>query len=569
LQVARGNPGGTESWSNGDPNYQVVKPNDTPIGISNEDPLSRLYGVSPEFNPSGHIYLADYARTIAQPTLLPAKPPVAASQPKDKKPITPFFKWGIGGEIGFKGSKGLIVSGEPYFKGSFALSPQVSINFKFKYTPQGKLTIKPVDINAKPPDPPKPAKISLDVGTVFNKEFETGLSWDFSKPNWGAIKGAFSLGAIKGAFSWGAIKGNPLLHPNVYVSSKNRNNILVDTAQVKGKIPFGKIRAAIGSGPIDKNDPSKGVKGWKSVRKAASDTEGQFSAEKGWYKGPESAGTPTLFTNVVGKSTFADSPAFRPTPRWAGATGFAVGTGASFVGAKFTDTFGGRYIHNTFWRQTVDGAGGVATGIVANHVTGVVAPQISKVPQVARAATAVKALATTLANQISKVPRVERAAKAVKALATTLATSGAGKAIGSFLSKEGPAIVQDTKFAARFRFGARVAGPVGAAIAAAPDVISAVNSFAHGHVAAGFTSLADGAIRAGATVAGAAVGQALIPIPGVGAAIGGVVGGAAGDFIVGHQAQLVGAAKTAGHAVVSTGKTLVHAASAVANFFGL
>jgi hypothetical protein len=74
----------------------------------------------------------------------------------------------------------------------------------------------------------------------------------------------------------------------------------------------------------------------------------------------------------------------------------------------------------------------------------------------------------------------------------------------------------------------------------------------------GFKSLGDGAIRAGATVAGAAVGQALISIPGVGAAVGAVVGGVVGDEIAGHSAQLIGAGKAVGHAAASAGKAVRH-----------
>jgi hypothetical protein len=95
----------------------------------------------------------------------------------------------------------------------------------------------------------------------------------------------------------------------------------------------------------------------------------------------------------------------------------------------------------------------------------------------------------------------------------------------------GPALETAGKVLTSLSKVARVAGPVGIAIAAAPDAISAVHSFSQGHIASGFKSLAKGAICTGTTVAGAAVGQALIPIPGVGAAGGAVVGGAIGDAI--------------------------------------
>jgi hypothetical protein len=585
MQAARGGSGndanGTAAWSDGDPNYQVVKHGDTLIGISNQDhvPLSTLYGLNREFDPrrqdgilhsdrSPHggwdpdyikpgdrIYLPYHRQPKAPPAHPPAKPPVTMpppakpqphpqSKPKDHTAPAPFFKWGVGGETGFKGSKGLSISEEPYFKGSFALNHQWNINFKVKYTPKGKATLKPVDPTAKP-DPAKtplskwgrfkagikPEKISVDVGVVYNKEVEVGGSWEFK-----------------------SLKPSQLLHPSLYGSSKDPHNVLVNTAQAKGKVPAHKIVDAIKdrNKPIDENDPSKGVRGWKSVGKAAAGTEVQFAAEKGLLPLPESG---TLFVNGVAKSTLADSPAFKPTPRWAGVTGFAVGAGSSIVGAKFTDTFAGQYIHNAALRQTVDGLGGVATGIVVNHVTQSVVPKLGKVPLVAKA---VKPLATL--------------AKPAVGLLKPIATSKAGRAIGNFLSKEAPTLAQDAKFASKLRFGARVAGPVGAAIAAAPDVISAVNSFAHGKVGAGFTSLADGTIRAGATVAGAAIGQALIPIPGVGAAVGSIVGGIVGDAIVAHQAQIVDAAKDVGKGLATAGKAVGHAAvsaaKSVAHFFG-
>jgi hypothetical protein len=576
---------GTASWSNGDPNYQVVKHRNTLIGLSNEDhvPLSELYALNREFDPrrqdgvlhygrsphggwdpdfikpGDHIYLPYHPQPKAPPPLPrkatePATVPQPTAKPQSNKqhPAAPFFsfKWGGGPEFGFKGTgKGLAVSGDPYIKVSFGLGSHINVNLKLKYTPNGKVADlqvpKPPDPKAKPrPAGWKPEKMSLDAGIVVNKRGEVGLSWEFKEG------GLFSKQGLRKIRS-------QLGHPQVYGASKSPDNVLVDTEQVKaGKFGVRKIASAARAGD------------WKTVNEHIKGGEVQIAAEKAWYKGPADSGHASVFTNQVAKSTVGDVvdgyKATKPTTRWTEAGSFGVGFGASYAGSTITDKFFGKYIPNAPLRAAADGTGGLATGLLADQVTRKIAPNLLKTRVVAGflKTPLIAKPAALLAKPVVAL------AKPVAGLLKPIATSKAGQAIGSFLSKEAPTLAADAKFAAKLRFGARVAGPVGAAIAAAPDVISAVNSFVHGKVAAGFTSLADGAIRAGATVAGAAIGQALIPIPGVGAAIGGIAGGFIGDEIVGHQGQIVGAAKAVGKGLVSAGKAVGHAAAAVANFFG-
>ena len=78
---------------------------------------------------------------------------------------------------------------------------------------------------------------------------------------------------------------------------------------------------------------------------------------------------------------------------------------------------------------------------------------------------------------------------------------------------------------------ARIGGPAGVALAGIPDAIDAYQEFRDGKTAEGLTSVAKGTVRVGFAAAGAALGTAFIPIPGVGSVVGAVVGGLVGDWV--------------------------------------
>jgi hypothetical protein len=568
-----------------------------------------------------------------RPHKLPTTMPSTTGKPKDHG--SPFFKYGFGVEFAGKFGPDQAGSAEPYGKMSFALSSHFNVNIKVKWTPTNKLIVPTArtDPAPKPGEPPKTRmerfkagwkgrifpgeKLSVDVGLVVNKQWEGGFSTEIklgTKAKTAATTARATATTRVGKFFKGI---RSRLDYSGYGTKKSPENVLLDTAQGKiGKLhPFKAIRILTAKDPsatakglgIDTTaapgTPPPGRRGlaWKMLTK---DGELTLSGEKGWVNPKGHLPAPTVFSNFAAKAKTADVGKALPPGRLA-QTGFFVTTVA---GTFATDQLVGRHIGLAPVRQLVDGLGGVATGYAVDVTARKAVPFVgSRVvsPAATRAASALRTARSALgpSSVVSAVrgaatriglPRVAsalrpssvvsavrgaatkiglpRAASALRPVATRLApvARAAGRLLGI---RSGSSLVESAGSVLRVgsKFG-RLAGPAGAAIAAVPDVIFAVNSFAHGKVGAGLTSLADGAIRAGTTVAGAAIGQALIPIPGVGAAVGAVVGGFVGDEIVGHQAQIVGAAKAVGHAAVSAGKAVGHAAvsaaKAVASFFG-
>jgi phage tail tape-measure protein len=187
-------------------------------------------------------------------------------------------------------------------------------------------------------------------------------------------------------------------------------------------------------------------------------------------------------------------------------TGFAAGTAASFGGAWVTDQLIGKDIHSQELRRAADGFGGAMAGLVADPVAQKVVP----------------AVASKIAPTVTRLgaPLVSKAAPLMSKAAPVLSKVGelASKiplgATGRVLSKV-----------------ARIGGPAGALVAGIPDGIDAFKAFQKGDTADGWRAVGHGAARVAGTAVGAVVGQALIPIPGVGAAVGAVAGGFVGDLV--------------------------------------
>lgn len=245
----------------------------------------------------------------------------------------------------------------------------------------------------------------------------------------------------------------------------------------------------------------------QQVWKAVNGGEITFSGERAFInpQGPVSG-----FANFAGKTTLTDvgQGLEHPSgaPRLTRFTGFAAGTAASFVGSALTDELVGKNIGNHEVRRAVDGFGGAMTGLVADGVAQKAVPAaVSKIaPTVSRlAAPVISKAAPLVADAAPVVSKVGEVASKIPLGAT-----------GRALSKVG-----------------RIGGPAGALIAGVPDGIDAYRAFQKGDTADGWKAVGHGAVRVAGTAVGAAVGQALIPIPGVGAAVGAVAGGFVGDLV--------------------------------------
>jgi hypothetical protein len=424
-------------------------------------------------------------------------------------PGSPVLKGGFGIEVAGKANAKPTLGGEPYIKGSLAIGPHWNINGKLKYTPRGKLNMTPFDStpngatdpNAEPPSKPSlrerfkaalPEKIALDTGLVFNKQVEGGSSLEIKFDN--GVKPTFST----------------------YLSKKDPNNVLVDSAQLKlGKIDPRQVGNALVQGTRDSLAQSRAEAGagegrWSPLRqqvwKAVNGGEMTFSGERAFIN-PE--GPVSGFANFAAKTTLKDigQGLEHPSgvPNLTRFTGFAAGTTASFVGSELTDELIGKDVGNQEVRRAVDGFGGAMTGLVADGVAQKVVPA------------AISKIAPTVSSLAA--PVINKAAPLVADAAPVLSRVGevAGKiplgATGRVLSKVG-----------------RIGGPSGALVAGIPDGVDAYKAFQNGHTAEGWKAAGRGAVRVAGTAVGAAVGQALIPIPGVGAAVGAVAGGFVGDL---------------------------------------
>ena len=477
----------------------------------------------------------------AGPTQTPASPSGAPHTNHGPQTFVPIpvgkllpSKGGFGIENGWKFSKTPTVGAEPYAKASWDLykggGNQLNLNLKLKYTPRAKATVRTFDTGgaqqvAKPKPPFKervkgllPEKITLDAGIVVNKQVESGGSteWKFDPDP--------------------AAKKKVTVSRSAYVSKKDPKNLLVDTAQMKvGKLKPKALVHAVAKGTSDSiKQPSAEAKAngrWAPLRKevwnSVNSAEVTVAGEKA-YVNPH--GEMSGFANFAGKTTLKDigtalEPPANVPSRSARMSGFATGTIFSFVGAQATDELVGKDIHNQSLRKAVDGFGAGMSGVVSDAVTQKVAPILAS-----------KVTATSAWTKVAQ-PVLEKAGslatkaaapvtKALKAAAPSLSKAG------EVLSKVAPDL---TKAAPAFRVlgkVARVGGPAGALIAGIPDGIEAVKDFQHGDTTDGLKSIGRAAVRVGFTAAGAALGS-LIPIPGVGTALGAVAGGFVGDLVAG------------------------------------
>jgi hypothetical protein len=472
---------------------------------------------------------------------------------------------------------------------------ELGLNMKFKYTPNGKIMryktgeapsaiqrieggLRPHSIRAnlgkvrpgnirdylRPPE-----KVSLDAGLVVNKEIETGGSLELP-----FAKGMLKPGNWRPSF-WKAQPKKPTL--SAYVSGKDPTNVLADHAQFKvGKVNPRKVAGAVVKGTKESlklpRDTPKDVGGrWHPLRKQVWDSlehgEITAAAEKGlikhgWFSG---------LVNGAAKSTLGDVGKVVEPPMPGGAfthlAGFAGGTAAAFVGYSATDGLLGKHIGNPFFRKVIDGAGAGFTGIVTDAAIQKGLPALGKTatatritsawtavrgaPVIGKAATGAESAVRGAPGMLAKAgsAAVRAVPNLLKSTGTALGGMGTAMRQVRLLSKAAPAVEKAGSLLGRAapaleKFGleeavpmlgkvGRIGGPVGALLAGVPDGISAYKSFTHGHVGDGFKSVARGAIRVGFTAVGAAIGQAVCPIPVVGAVLGGVVGGAVGDFFAG------------------------------------
>jgi hypothetical protein len=442
-------------------------------------------------------------------------------------------KGGLGIENGWKFSKQPTVGAEPYAKASWDLyngaGSQLNLNVKVKYTPRAKATTGIFDANgkqtaAKPKTPLLervkngilPEKISVDAGLVLNKQVEGG-----------------------GSLEWRFGKDSKKVGVSAYISKKDPKNLLVDTAQLKvAKLKPRQLAGAAAKGTWDSiKQPSAEAKAngrWAPLGKqlwhTVNGAEVTVADEKAFVDphGPMSG-----FANFAGKTTLKDigkglePPAASPggSARW---SGFATGTVVSYFGAQATDQLVGKDISSPSLRKAVDGLGAGMSGVVTDAVTQKAAPILAS--KVAASPAWTKVAQPVLNKAGSLITKAaEPLAKAGSALKA--AAPGLGKA-GEFLSKVAPDL---TKAAPAFRVlgkVARVGGPAGALIAGIPDGVEAVKDFEHGNTSEGLKSVGRAAVRVGFTAAGAALGS-LIPIPGVGTALGAVAGGFVGDLVAG------------------------------------
>jgi hypothetical protein len=434
-------------------------------------------------------------------------------------PIVPgsqVFRGGFGIEVAGKANAEPTLGGEPYVKGSLAIGPHWNINGKLKYTPRGKLNITAFDSapeaaagsNAEASKPSLgerfkaalPEKISLDTGLVFNKEVEGGSSVEIKFDN--GVKPTIST----------------------YLSKKDPNNVLVDTTKLKlGKIDAKQVGSAVVQGTRDslaqsRADAEAGGGRWSPLRqqvwKAVKGAEITLSGERAFIN-PE--GPVSGFANFAGKTTLKDiDQGLEPpsaAPRLTRFTGFAAGTAASFLGAGLTDELISKDIGNREVRRAVDGFGGAMTGLAADGVAQKAVPAaVSKIaPTVSRlAAPIISKAAPLMANAAPVLGKVGEVASKVGEVAGKIPLGATGRV----LSKAG-----------------RIGGPAGALLAGIPDGIDAYKAFENGDAADAWRAVGHGAVRVAGTAVGAALGQAFIPIPGVGAAVGAVAGGFVGDLV--------------------------------------
>jgi len=445
----------------------------------------------------------------------PAPTPGGSHQQHGAPPVIPIapysqaFRGGIGIEAAARANAKPTLGGEPYVKGSWAVAPHWNINGKIKYTPRGKLNITALNANGKAapdpnaPRPPNPSlrerikaalpeKLTVDAGLVYDKRVEGGASLEIK----------FGKGVTRTL--------------STYLSKKDPTNVLVDSAQLKfGKLSPRKIGSALVDGTRDslaqsKFDAKAGGR-WSPLRqqvwKAVNGGEITLAGERA-YINPH--GSVSGFLNIAGKTTFKDvgqgleHPAAAPgLTRF---TGFAAGTAASFGGAWVTDQLIGKEIHSPELRRAVDGFGGAMAGLVADPVAQKVVPAVAS-----KIAPTVTRLAEPL---VSKAAPLMSEAAPVLSKVGELASKIPLGATGRVLSKV-----------------ARIGGPAGALVAGIPDGIDAFKAFQKGDTADGWRAVGHGAVRVAGTAVGAVVGQALIPIPGVGAAVGAVAGGFVGDLV--------------------------------------
>lgn len=408
-------------------------------------------------------------------------------------------KAGAGIENAWKFSKTPTIGAEPYGKLSWILDGrpgrQLNLNVKVKYTPRAKVTIGTFDPEAAK-QPQGRGKWTMDAGIVVNKKLEGGASFEFGK--------------------------GKKLTTSAYVSEKDPNNLLVDTAQAKvGKLNWKEVARAIVKGTRGSIAQPRaeahangrwaplGNEIWRTINGA----EITIAGEKAFI---DPHGSISGFGNLAAKTTLKDigqglgPPASSPG-KFTNWSAFGLGTAGSYAGAQATDQLIGKDIGSPALRKAVDGFGsgmsGVVTDAVAQKVLPVLASKAAKSPMWTKAAQ----------------PALSKAGSALRAVTPDL-----GKA-GSVLAKVAPDLSEAASAIRVLGKVGRVGGLAGAVIAGVPDAINAVNDFRRGDTSHGMKDVAKGALRVGFMAAGAAAGS-LIPIPGVGTVAGAVAGGFVGDF---------------------------------------
>jgi hypothetical protein len=379
-------------------------------------------------------------------------------------------------------------------------------------------------------------KVTVDIGGIGFKRGEIGIS--FEVPTNEGWKGAWT--------------GFKRLY---YAAAKDPHNPLADTASLKlGKVDWPEVLRSTKRGWVaslaqsaDEAEASGGR--FAPLRQATwkAFTKGEMTLSGERYSSGEGAAG---FLNVAGKATLErirdemEHP--HAVPLGTRLTGMGTGMTGAVLGSWVVDKMVGSDIENEYARQAVDRFGGALTGFVFDPLgQKLVAPVLSKVT--APVVNAAAPVVSKIAEPVSKIaePVVSAATTAVSKAAasvTSAATPVVAKAapIVSQVTAKVSEIASDVgQVASKIPGSAKIGrvlgntariGPIGTALVAIPDAVDATTAFRNGDTSEGWRAVGRGTVRTGFTALGAGLGQTIIPIPGLGAAMGAVVGGMVGDW---------------------------------------
>jgi hypothetical protein len=341
-----------------------------------------------------------------------------------------------------------------------------------------------------------PQKVSMDFGLVVARNYEVGGTVEYKN---------LSL-RPSGSFAYGSLK--------------DKYDPLLSTAQIKagkaqGKQLFSGLLDAMRSRQSDFWPTAKSMEVQFSTETKLStgDAAGVSSSALGTATVKTTLGEAVQHTSEVLKAP--PPPGTTATSRFAG---FTAGTAASFGGDYLAHQLGSDKIHDPVLRHAVNASAAATAGVVADHV---MTHNVPKVPP--------------LIGQVASKLRVAAASSKLASPVASLASRVRWAGVGSTALKVG-----------------RIGGPAGAVLAGVPDGVNAYQSFKAGDNAAGATSAVKAGVKVGATLAGAVIGQGLIPIPGVGAAVGAVVGGVVGELAT--SGTMMKTYSAIGDGVVNAGK---------------